>query len=335
MSLKRLQLGILLGVSLAAVGCGPARPKPDAGVDAGGNNGNDAGNVGGSDGGVDGGIREVTIDQAKNATFCTENLRLRGVVVVAVDDSYKGSQGDYDTQFWVVDPANPTDGIMVDKFFTDTPGTYNPQVGDVLDIDGYLGTESKYEDRIGYRFIIKSQFGCQAPANGMLKITKVTTATPPNDNTAPSGFGNAQGGTVKANPELAGTRVHVPGPLTLTDPNPPAFKRVSNKPGDTVHFGFEVTGGILVNNYKTFGTTEDGGTERCDYRAFANDGGTVTFPNGIRGVWDSFTHAPCADGGTSLSCYKNAGHIPGTDAGYTFVLYPQDCANDFAGALVQ
>lgn len=278
----------------------------------------------------------MTIAQAKQAVFCTEHLRLRGVVVVAVDNAFRGSQGDYDTQFWVVDPNNPTQGIYVDKFFTDPPGPYNPQVGDVLDIDGYIGTESRFDDRVGYRFTLKSQFGCQAPNNqGKLEITKTGTATPPADNTAPSGFGNANGGQVQANRELAGTRVHIPGPIALVDPNPPPFKRVSAVSTDTVHFGFEISGGVLVNNYKTFGTTMDGGTPRCDWRAMANDGGTVTFPNGIRGVWDSYTHAPCADGGTSGCSFRNAGSVPGTDASYTFVLYPQDCANDFAGAMAQ
>jgi hypothetical protein len=117
----------------------------------------------------------------------------------------------------------------------------------------------------------------------------------------------------------------------LTNANPSALKRISASANDSVHFGFEVTGGVLVNNYKTYGSTQDGGTKRCDWRALANDGGTVRFPNGIRGVWDTFTHAPCADGGTSSSCFRDAGVVPGTDQTHTYVLYPQDCDQDLAG----
>ncbi len=339
---KSLVWAGLLSTALA-VACGPSRSQPDGGKDsgcvgvcgggAGGGGGGGGGTGGGdTDGGTDGG-RVVTIAQAKQATFCTDLIKLENVVVVAIDNSRRGDAGDYDVQFWVVDPNNPTNGIYVDKFYTDLPGPYDPQIGDVLDIEGYLGTQSRFEDRIGYRLTLKSQFGCQGQSSGKLVITRKGTMTPPSDNLVSAGFGNADGGWGRPNRELAGTRVHIPGPLVLTDPNPPAFKRISAVPGDNVHFGFEVTGGILVNNYKTFGTSPtDGGAPRCDWRRIANDGGTVTFPNGIRGVWDSYTHAPCLDGGTSGSCRRDAGVVPGTSNTYTYVLYPQNCAVDFAGA---
>ncbi|MHB8872250.1 MAG: hypothetical protein ACYC8T_01055 [Myxococcaceae bacterium] len=264
------------------------------------------------------------------ATFCTDRVVVRGVVVAAIDDTFKGGQGDYISQFWVVDPANPGEGIWVDKYFTDLPGPYNPVVGDVLDIDGYFGMRSKFDDRVGYRFSLKSQFACAGNPTGKLSITKTGTTSAPVDNVVAAGFGNADGGWVKANPERAGTRVHIPGPLVITDPNPTAFKRIF---GSSLYYGFEVSNGILVNNSKTYGTSPtDGGRPRCDWRAFALDGGAVSFPNGISGVWESYTHAACYDGGTSSSCKKDAGVVPGTTANYTFVLYPQDCETDFAGA---
>ncbi len=346
MQFNNYRPAVMLVSALSLLACGPSRSSPDAGK---GNNGPDAGctsncDDGGTppvvvpDGGnpdPDGGttVRELTLAQAKKATFCTDRIRVKGLVVVAVDSISKpGTNGDFSTQFWVADPANPTEGIYVDRFHADVPTTYKPQAGDVIDVEGYLGTESKFNDRNGHRFTLKSQFGCKPVGTGTLVITPQSPTAPLSDNAAPSGFGNAVNGTVKANPELAGTRVHIPGPLTLTNPSPAAFKRVSLYTDDTVYFGFEVTGGILVNNYRTFGTSPtDGGAPRCDWRAVANDGGSVTFDNGISGVWDSYTHAPCTDGGTASGCRRNEGFVPGADAGYTFVLYPQDCANDLAG----
>jgi hypothetical protein len=100
-------------------------------------------------------------------------------------------------------------------------------------------------------------------------------------------------------------------------------------------FGFEVTGGILVNNFATFDAQfSDGGSLlRCDWRQIALDAGvgrTVTFPNGISGVWDTYSHASCRDGGVSCSdglVNRNAGIVPDTTNDFTYVLYPTDCAD--------
>lgn len=91
-----------------------------------------------------------------------------------------------------------------------------------------------------------------------------------------------------------------------------------------------------MNNYKTYRGFGDGGVG-CDWRAVAGDGGTVTFPNGVSGIWDTYAHAPCVDGGTASGCFATKAFVPGTvgaDGGavnYTYVLYPMDCANDLAG----
>ena len=332
-----------------ATGMGGGNQGGGSAVGGGNQGGGSAAVGGGSQGGGAGGgsaaVIDVTIAQSKRQMFCTQRLRLTGVVVTAVDNASLGAQGDYTTTFWVADPANPTNGIYVSKFYTDTPGPYAPTIGDVLTIEGYLGTDSKFTDRTAYRFLIKSQFGCGTGFNGVLAITKTGTMAALADNTAPSGFGgNADGGSLKADTELAGTRVYIPGPLTISDTSPVELKRISLRPNDDTFFGFKITGaavgpgGVLVDNYKTFGTSPtDGGAARCDWRArlVSGDAGTVVFPNGIRGVWDSYAHAPCEDGGTNLfNCKPNfAAYVPGTtpDANYTNVMYPLDCANDLAG----
>jgi hypothetical protein len=261
------------------------------------------------------------------------------VVVVAIDHSARNDAGQFSKAYWVVDPNHPHVGIYIDESFTDhfDPGPFSlmgpsePQLGDGLQVVGYLDTESAFDDGDGYRSVIRDAAGGHCVANppaGMqsfMSVTRMRIVAPPADNAVGPGFGNANGGSVRANPELAGTRVFIPGPIELTNPRPSAFQQVSSMPGDDAYSGFEVTGGVLVNDSKTAGS--------CDWRARVIDGGTVTFPLGIRGVWDSYTYAPCADGSASSSCLRDAGSIPGA-AGVTstLVLYPQDCVRDFAGA---
>ena len=335
----RLLTAALLTSALASVGC-DSRTPPDCnqtlscnnGGGGGGTGGGGGGGGGGLDGGNDGGSTEDggsdLIEAVKRLKFC-DPVRLRGVVVVAVDNAFVGGQGDETTQFWVVDPAHPDRGIYVDKFFKDLPPVLSAAVGDVYDIDGFFGTASKYDAPNGYRYEVKNQHGCQ-PSTGKLVITKKGTAAVPADNLAPGGFGtSADGGTIKANPELSGTRVHVGGPLHVTNASPLTLRRASADAGDTEFYGFEVTGGILVNDVRTR-HANDGG---CDWRARVLDGGDVSFPTGISGVWDSYTYAPCYDGGSSCdSHFRDAGYVPGTSEKSTFVLYPQGCPSDFPNA---
>ncbi len=100
-----------------------------------------------------------------------------------------------------------------------------------------------------------------------------------------------------------------------------------------------MTGGILVNNFATFGNYPDGGP-RCDWRAIASglDAGTfdggggtyVNFPNGITGVWDTYSHAPCLGGNGVCSSTGTGGRpdgsVPFTNNSQTYVLYPTECA---------
>lgn len=260
-----------------------------------------------------------------------QRVQLSGLVVTEVDSFDEGNQGDYIAYLWVVDPCYPKEGIYVDKFYSDPVTNYLPAVGDVVTIDGLFRRYSPTardanQSRHAYRPVLKSDFRLEPPGpTGSLNITKTGTMVVPEDRTVPPGFGNANGGSTQANPEYGGARVHIPGPISLTDPNPLALKSRPDSPDSGSYLGFEVTGGVLVNNYKTFGETRDGGTTRCDWRARVTDGGTVTFPNGIRGVWDTFSNVQCADGGC------NAGYVPGTDQQYTYVLYPQDCETDLPG----
>jgi hypothetical protein len=255
-------------------------------------------------------------------------VKLEGLVVTAVDRTSRGSQGDYIAFFWVVDPCFPKEGIYVDKYFLDAVKNYLPQVGDVLTIEGLYrqynpnASDTDEDTRIAYRPVLKSDFNLRVPGiTGNLTLTKTGTTPPPADLTVPT-----------PNSEYGGARVHIPGPLTISNPSPLALKQRPDSPADTTYLGFEVSGGVLVNNYKTFGETRDGGSPRCDWGALAQDGG-VSFPNGIRGVWDTYSYVPCADGGSS-NCgvaFRDAGYVPGTDTAYTHVLYPQNCDTDLPG----
>ncbi|AKQ67532.1 hypothetical protein A176_004444 [Myxococcus hansupus] len=298
---------------------------PDSGTGDAGTGDAGTGDAGTNPG--DGGVQTVTIREARLLEDRPQII-LEGVVVTTVARVSTNAQG-VSADFWVADPNNPQDGIFVQKFRTDPPNTYVPVRGDVLTIQGYVQNNSRFTDREGYRKVLKNNFDFRGTGEATpMTITKTNTMTAPNDVevSITNGFGNSDGGSGRPNQEYLGARVHIQGPLTLTDANPTALKRLSAIEGDDIHYGFEVSGGVLVNNNTTFGTTQDGGTPRCDYRVIVNDGGSVTFPDGIRGVWDTYTHAPCVDGGTStFSCFNDAGVIPEANNTWTTALFPEGC----------
>ncbi|MFL5320489.1 MAG: hypothetical protein ACJ790_12585, partial [Myxococcaceae bacterium] len=267
------------------------------------------------------------------------------VVITNVGVSSTGSQGDYSVDMWVADQSDLTQTIYVNKFFTDIAlfsdggvyPKYLPQPGQVVKIEGVFSRYSNFADRTAYRQGISSGFNLFPAPGGSnkLKITvSDTTVTPPTATDVPSGFGNAQGGAVQADKSFQGQYVHIPGSLTITNANPTALERFRSTTDGGPDFvsgenGFEVTGGVLVDNLFTF---RDAGTETgCDWLKAAQSGQTVTFPNGISGVWDTYSHSYCLDGGSGSSCRSSKGFVPGTDAGYTFVLYPTRCSVDLVG----
>lgn len=287
----------------------------DAGADAGADAGTDAG----TDGGV---VPTMTITQLRQSGAFGSRVRLENVVVRDVSYVVQGTSGEYRAEFWVVDPSNAKAGLWVDKFYTDTPGTYLPQKGDWISIDGWYVRMPAHFDRTGYRPVMRNEFTLDGGTGKLGIVVKGTMGEPPPPTVNAGSFGNAGGGSVQANPDYAGARVHINGPLTLVNAQPTAMGRTSV--GMLVGYnGFEVTGGILVNNYRTF--------SGCDYRTMAESGSLVTFPNGISGVWDTYTHAPCTD--TASPCYRDIGSVPGTANDYTFVLYPQDCTTDLPGVV--
>jgi hypothetical protein len=202
-------------------------------------------------------------------------------------------------------------------------------VGDLLNIRGFYKTQPSNWDRFGYRrHLGEGCTGFVRSDGGVLIIDLVDAGVSSQAVTAPPGFGAAQNGNARPNPELLSTSVFIPGPLTVTNASPTALTRISATGGVAGYNGFEVTGGILVNNLFTFGESRDGGPVRCDWRALAADGGRVTFPNGISGIWDTYTHAPCL-GNPSCGPNRDAGTVPGTTSPNTFthVLYPTVCSD--------
>jgi hypothetical protein len=348
---KKLGAAALLAAAAmaTAAGCGgrdtdEPNPTPDAGctgvcsTDAG----TDAGTT--TDAGTDAG---TTTDAGSNVPSSVAAIRkspfgtrgvLTNVVITGIEYEKLSDQNNtsWRSRFWVVDPLKPTEGIFVEKFYDDTPADYHPQIGDVIDIEGYFGTESNFEQFRGRRQRVANDFrNTKAP----LRITVKTAgggvaARPPDNEVTPENLAASQN-FVQADAGYLGSRVHVQGPLELTNAKPTAFMRVDKTDAGSVYYGYELTGGVLINHENTRDLS-DGGV-RCDYQAIVNDGGTVSFPNGVRGVFDTYTFAACEDGGTDIfNCRRNDGKVPGTtpEKNYIYVIHPENCA-DLGGQVAQ
>lgn len=337
--MHRLRIAAAAVVSISALyACGgretPAQQNPDAGntpcvgtcADAGQDGGNNNNN--GNDAGTDAGGLTRTIAQLRSGGVAYgQAVRVENAVVTAVGYQVTGGQGDTIAEFWVADPNDPASGIWVEKYFFDEPGPYAPEIGDVLNINGFYGNNSGFENGKGFRQVIKSQFDFNVANPQDLVMELVDAGAPLADNEVTLPFGDALGGDVAANPEFGGSRVRLTSAVTLTDPAPEALTAIAY--GKVVGSnGFEVADGILVNDFYT--------KAECDWASAAADAGnfgeTVVFPNGVSGIWDSYTHAPCVDAGTGGNCFRDRGYIPGSsfDGGsqptrWTYVLYPQSC----------
>jgi hypothetical protein len=294
----------------------------------GGNGTTGGGSAGGGTGSMFGWDGGTSVNAVKNGAFCADHVLLENAVVVGVDSfniSNQSGSANFLNRFWVQDVASPEDGLYVEFFYdeSDIDPDAGVKVGDVVSVSGYMQSVSKFTDRTGYRKKLANSFACHLDGGLSMEMHITGTATPV-ANYVDAGFGNAREGTVQAGFWLAGNLVHIPGPVDLIEANPPPFQRISALPNDSLYFGYELDGGVLVNNWYTFDASyRDGG---CDWRKVALDGGHVTFPDGITGIWDTFTHATCVDGGVDSKCFANAGQIPGTTKTYTYTLYPLDCS---------
>jgi hypothetical protein len=269
-----------------------------------------------------------------STTFCKDKMN------PTVDTATKGATA----SFWVTDPANPKNGIFVTKERCDFPYDYIPVAGDILNIRGIVDTVTPFTDREGKRVVLKNQRGripsAMRPAiTGCslletvpcrpLELTKTGTMAPIAPVDVPTTFG-ADGG-IRAERSFLGARIKMAGPLTIVDATPVEFKRTSAIPNDDHYFGFRLSNGILVGNYQTVTSlpTDAGPFDNgnCDYRRFVLDGGMPTFTS-ITGVWDTFVHAVCDDGGIASGCFATAqGNVPGVDAGSANILYPMECVD--------
>ncbi|NOJ98150.1 hypothetical protein D7W82_00270 [Corallococcus sp. CA049B] len=341
----RTKLGaaaLLAAAAMAtAAGCGGRddenpTPTPDAGctgvcsTDAGTTDaGSDAGTT---DAGTTDAGTANQIAAARKLSFGNK-ATLRDVVISGVHYEKLSEQGNgsWRSYFWVTDPAAPKEGLFIHKFYTDTPDAYHPQIGDTVDIEGYFGTEGNFTPFTGRRQRLANQRDPAVPLAITPKITDAGTANLPAANEVTAEDLTASLAVAQNSAAYLGTRVHLAGPLTLTNPQPVQFQRLDNEDAGTLYYGFEVTGGILVYHDKTRSRTfSDGGTfEGCDFQKAALDGGSVTFPNGISGVWDTYTFAPCKNGSSDITgCGDNDpdSGVPGiTDKRYTYTIIPQGC----------
>ncbi len=346
------------GAACAACGTGTVCRNGACEMIGGTGGGSGAGGGSGTAGGTGGTAGGSTVDagqafNAKRRNF-GDLVQLRGVVVTAIDSQFVGGQGDGQSSFWVAEPSNPTVGLYIFKNFTDTIDGVTDggiSVGDIVNIDGYLATAFPNLGAIAYRYELKNKTTGSPPELRVVVTGHVAAALPDTTVTGPfgnMGTGRPQGLVPSDQQRMAfdQARVQIPGPLTLSNPAPVELIR-SNDTADGTVFGFEVTGaaipaGVLVRNNRTFRLSDGGssagdGTPACDYRQMVADGGRmVSFPNGIRGVWTTFSQSPCFNGQpscTGAGTIRDAGSVPGLNVPYTWVLQPVDCT-DLAGAVV-
>ncbi|NOK22430.1 hypothetical protein [Corallococcus carmarthensis] len=352
----RTKLGaaaLLAAAAMAtAAGCGgrddDPTPTPDAGctgvcsTDAGSDAGTNT-DAGSDAGAGDAGPTANQIAATRKLSFGTK-ATLRNVVVSGVHYEKLSDQGNgsWRSYFWVTDPAAPKEGLFIHKFYTDTPDAYHPQIGDTVDIEGFFGTEPNYSPFTGRRHHLANQQTPAVPLAITPKTTDAGTANLPAANEVTAEELQASLAAAQNSAAYLGTRVHLAGPLTLTNPQPTQLQRLDNEDAGTLYYGFEVTGGILVYHDKTRSRTlSDGGTfEGCDFQKAALDGGAVTFPTGITGVWDTYTFAACTNGSSDITgCGNNDrdSGVPGTNLRYTYTIIPQGCEDlpgEVAGAAV-
>ncbi len=289
--------------------------------------GGGSGTTGGGTGTIFGWDGGTSVGAVKNGAFCADHVTLENAVVIGIDSfniSTSTGTPNFLERFWVQDVNDREEGLFVEFFYdqSDIDPDAGVRVGDVVSVTGYMQSNSKFTDRTGYRKKLANAFRCDG---GTAMEMHITGSNLPVANDVDAGFGNAREGTVQAGYWLGGTLVHIPGPVELTVANPAPFKRISAIPDDSTYFGFELDGGVLVNNFYTYDAPyRDGG---CDWRKVALDGGHVVFADGITGIWDTFTHASCVDGGVASGCFANAGSIPDTTKTYTYVLYPLSCGD--------
>lgn len=337
--MRRETAGVIALLALSVAACpgpsGNGGPLPDGSIGCTG--------FGCTDGGTlsDGGAPLVTVAEARRRADAGEHVRVRGLVhtVWTKQPSPLGA-GDLRAEFWMTDPVDRSRGIWVEKGYTDL-SSHPLQRGDEVVVDGFLGRVPAAVDVTGYRVLLKNQAGFVTTNPKPLQLARVDGGIAITAIAVDAGeFGDAAGGFEAANPELVGARVHLRGPVEITDSAPAAMTQY-RLGAVTGYAGFEVSGGVLVNDLHT--RSLDGGfgePGRCDWRRVAASGKRVVFANGIFGAWDTYAHAPCLDGGTledgGVACYPLStarGFVPGTDAGFTHVLYPADCAFDLDGGV--
>lgn len=362
MSVRLNVVGLFAAAALISA-CGPDRiTEEDAGQDAGCTGACNA--DGGPDGGgenlcadvsMDGGV--VTLEELRNLQPCGQVVTVLSAVVHTVDfasDSGFAPFADISAEFYVGKNADAGEGpgVFVDKYFSDLQTTYKPEVGHRVQVKGFLyekfnrnSGRPNTENRVGYRLEIGAQHNVDG-GPGKLSVTFLSANNSAAEAIVDSSY-SAQNGTVAARPDRLGSRVYLPGPVYVANAEPSFMLRYNydqrRDAGEQVFLdltrdnyeGFVLDNGVVVADYKIRSSDDSCG----DYRERAlplGDGGFY-FPNGIRGVWETFAMQPftnCAGGAQFYTCAP-ASYIPDVDGGFLTshinVIVPQDCEFDADG----
>lgn len=273
--------------------CGTGRPPSDAGAtDTFKPPPDDAGPDAGPDAGADAGPPafacptgfpvQTLRDLKTNLALLGATVELRGVVV-SFGKTTPGFINPVEerAEGWIAEgDGGPNKGVYLFK---------NNSVGPRLD----TGTEATLCGRLIIAatsapsgIALRPEFSVTTQKDGGLFYgiyTTTGTGTPPLAVTRlPTELSPSVG-----SPEYLGSKVRLAGPLTVTNPSPDVLRRRTS--ADAGFFaGFEVTGGVLVDDLYSRDVRDAGGVRVCDVAPQARDGGPVTFANGLVGFWDTY-----------------------------------------------
>ena len=228
----------------------------------------------------------VSIAEAlTQGTTALHAVSISNATVVAIYEAKTNGSPNGKGTFYIQDGSGP--GLAVYRGFNDTSAL--PKLGDKVNVKGHF---TKYNGI--FEIVGKTGTAAGVTYSHPLTIEVLESGTAP----APETFDPA-----KANDtDMIGHVVKIDGPLEITDADALVMTSTADGGTTTRPAGFKITGDVLVNDTYVY--------YDC-IKPLQGGVGGLSFPNGIRGVWDRYQDYWAG------SAQERAPTVP--------VLYPMSC----------